>query len=42
MEFEQTKIPEVILIKPTVIEDHRGFFIEFYHVLLSIPSGFLQ
>ena len=32
MEFEQTEIPEVILIKPTLIEDHRGFFMESYHI----------
>ena len=32
MEFEQTGIPEVILVKPTVIEDHRGFFMESYHI----------
>ena len=32
MEFIQTKISEVILVKPTVIKDHRGFFIESYHI----------
>ena len=32
MEFIQTKISEVILIKPAVIEDHRGFFMESYHI----------
>ena len=32
MEFEQTEIPEVILIKPTLIKDHRGFFMESYHI----------
>ena len=32
MEFEQTEIPEVILVKPKVIEDHRGFFMESYHI----------
>ena len=32
MDFEQTEIPEVILVKPTVIEDHRGFFMESYHI----------
>ena len=32
MEFKQTEIPEVILVKPTVIEDHRGFFMESYHI----------
>ena len=28
MEFIQTEIPDVILVKPSVIEDHRGFFME--------------
>ena len=32
MEFIQTKIPEVILVKPNVIEDHRGYFMESYHI----------
>ena len=32
MEFEQTEIPEVILIKPRLIKDHRGFFMESYHI----------
>jgi dTDP-4-dehydrorhamnose 3,5-epimerase len=32
MEFIQTEIPDIILIKPNVIEDHRGFFIESYHI----------
>ena len=32
MEFVQTEIPEVILIKPNVTEDPRGFFMESYHI----------
>ena len=32
MEFIQTKISEVMLVKPDVIEDHRGFFMESYHI----------
>ena len=32
MEFVQTEIPEVILVKPTVIKDHRGYFMESYHI----------
>ena len=32
MEFEQTAIPEVILVKPAEIKDHRGFFLESYHI----------
>ena len=31
MEFIQTEIPDVILVKPNFIEDHRGFFMESYH-----------
>ena len=31
MEFIQTEIPDVLLVKPNVIEDHRGFFMESYH-----------
>jgi len=29
-EFQRTKIPDVILIKPRVFEDERGFFMETY------------
>ena len=32
MEFIQTAIPDVILIKPTIISDHRGYFMETYHI----------
>ena len=32
MEFIQTAIPDIILVKPNVIEDHRGFFMESYHI----------
>ena len=32
MEFLQTEIPDVILVKPSVIKDHRGFFMESYHI----------
>jgi len=32
MEFIQTEIPDVILVKPSVIKDHRGFFMESYHI----------
>ena len=46
MEFIQTKIPDVILIKPKVIEDQRGYFMESYHVekfkLAGIDSIFVQ
>ena len=29
-EFQRTKIPDVVLIKPQVFEDDRGFFMETY------------
>jgi len=32
MEFIQTNISDIILIKPNVIEDYRGFFMESYHI----------
>ena len=32
MEFIQAEIPDIILVKPNVIEDHRGFFMESYHI----------
>ena len=39
MEFIQTEIPDVILVKPSVIEDHRGFFMESYHIEKFSMSG---
>ena len=46
MEFIQTEIPDIILIKPTVIEDHRGYFMESYHIekfkIGGIKSVFVQ
>ena len=46
MEFIQTDIPDVILIKPKVIEDPRGSFMESYHIekfnLGGIKSIFVQ
>ena len=32
MEFIQTEISDVILVKPELIKDHRGFFMESYHI----------
>ena len=32
MEFKQLSIPEVILVKPIVFEDSRGYFMESYHM----------
>ena len=46
MEFVQTSIPDVILVKPTLLEDHRGFFLETYHIekfkLGGIDCRFVQ
>ncbi len=46
MDFESTIIKDVILIKPKVIKDSRGFFIESYKksefVLNNIPTIFNQ
>ena len=46
MDFIQTEIPDIIIIKPTVIEDHRGFFMESYHIekfkLGGIDCTFVQ
>jgi len=39
MEFIQLSIPDIILIKPTVFEDHRGFFMESYHIDKFISGG---
>ena len=32
MEFIQTEISDVIVVKPELLEDHRGFFMESYHI----------
>jgi dTDP-4-dehydrorhamnose 3,5-epimerase len=46
MERIATKIPDVILIKPTVREDARGFFFESYHqkkfAELGVKETFVQ
>lgn len=46
MEFVQLSIPEVILIRSTLFEDNRGFFMESYHIkkfhLGGIKSIFVQ
>ena len=31
MEFINTQIPDVILIKPNLFKDHRGYFLESFH-----------
>ena len=46
MEFIRTEIPEVILVKPTLFEDSRGYFMESYHIdefkAEGIHSTFVQ
>ena len=39
MDFEPTKIPDVVLIKPKVFGDHRGFFMETWHEKLFAEAG---
>lgn len=39
MEFIKTAIPEVILIKPKVFGDERGFFMESYKKSLFVQNG---
>jgi dTDP-4-dehydrorhamnose 3,5-epimerase len=39
MEFIKTAIPEVILIKPKVFGDTRGFFLESYRKSLFVDNG---
>ena len=38
-EFERLSIPEVILIKPKVFDDERGFFLEFYKYSIFKEAG---
>jgi len=46
MKVIPTSIPEVLLIKPRVFEDERGFFMETYHARryeeAGIPAVFVQ
>ena len=39
MEFKQLSIADIILIKPSIFEDHRGFFMESYHIEKFILGG---
>ncbi len=38
-EFVKLEIPEVILIKPKVFEDARGFFMEAYKASVFAQAG---
>jgi dTDP-4-dehydrorhamnose 3,5-epimerase len=46
MEFVPTKIPDVLLVKPKLFEDPRGFFLEIYRedrfAEAGIPHKFVQ
>lgn len=39
MEFVPTRLPDVIIIKPVVFEDPRGFFVETWHRKLFEQAG---
>lgn len=39
MKFEPTEIPDVVLIKPKVFGDHRGFFMETWHAGVFAKAG---
>ena len=39
MEFEPTEISDVVLIKPKVFGDHRGFFMETWHDEVFAEAG---
>lgn len=39
MEFEPTRLPEVVLIKPRVFGDERGFFFESWHAGKFADAG---
>jgi len=39
MQFERTSIPDVILCKPDVLRDKRGFFMETYHAARYLNGG---
>ncbi|MCF8039072.1 MAG: dTDP-4-dehydrorhamnose 3,5-epimerase [Desulfohalobiaceae bacterium] len=46
MEFIKTAIPEVLLVKPKIFEDHRGFFMETWQAKtftrVGITADFVQ
>jgi len=39
MKFVRTSLPEVLIIKPTVFQDHRGFFMETYQEKKFAEAG---
>jgi dTDP-4-dehydrorhamnose 3,5-epimerase len=46
MKFTKSKIPDVVLIEPTVFGDHRGYFMETFHIekfkKAGLSTPFLQ
>lgn len=42
MEFIKTNLPDVILIKPTLIADERGFFLESYKKSVFFNNGICE
>ncbi|MAT42039.1 MAG: dTDP-4-dehydrorhamnose 3,5-epimerase [Anaerolineaceae bacterium] len=46
MKFTQSKIPDVVIVEPTVFGDHRGYFMETFHIekfkQAGLPTSFLQ
>jgi dTDP-4-dehydrorhamnose 3,5-epimerase len=42
IEVERTKLPGVLLIKPQVFEDHRGWYLETYNEVLYREHGIDQ
>ena len=46
MQFESTKIPEIVLIKPQIFGDERGFFMETYQAqrfgAAGLPLTYIQ
>lgn len=39
MNFDPTSIPGVLLIRPNVFQDDRGFFMEIYHARIFAEAG---
>ena len=39
MQFEPTRLPEVVLVKPRVFGDARGFFFESWHLEKFAAAG---
>ena len=41
MKFLPTRLPEVLIVEPDVYRDHRGWFLETYHVQKYQEAGIL-